>query len=89
VEKFNQILNIRWGMLDVAIHRLDPAFTNRFVWFKLADDVGELVAALSTLRNNHPALLNFQKLKTSLDLILVVTDLSSITVTNGGRRLFS
>jgi len=51
-------------MLNVAIHRLDSLSTNSFIWVQPANNVHQLVAALSTLiRQKHQALLNFEKLK--------------------------
>ncbi len=84
-EKFSRILDIRWGMLDLAIYRLVPLLSDRFLWVRIVNDVEELVSTLSTLEDikTHPTLHSFEKLKTSLDLILLATDRSPITINNG------
>jgi len=81
-EKFNQIVDIRWGMLDVAICHWDQLSANKFVLL-IDREVVQLVAALVVLNDNHPALLNLERIKTSLDLIAQAMNLPPFTVTNG------
>jgi len=82
-EKFTQILDIIWGRFDVMIRHLDSLRTERFFWILVEDDVHKLIGTLSTLQSNHPSLLNFEKIKTSLDLILLATDKSHIEINSG------
>jgi len=71
-DKFTQILDIRFEMLDVLIRRRNPLQNHTPSWIlEMVEDVDELVSTLSTLQVNHPTLLSFEKLKTSLDLILL------------------
>jgi len=81
-EKFTQILDILWGRFDVMIRRLDSLHTDRYFWTVVENDVDELVNILSSLEENHPHLLNFEKLKTSLDLILLATYQSPVSIYN-------
>jgi len=83
-EKFNQILDIRWGKLDQFIHRSHLLFPDiNLMWKRIEEDVNLLISTLSSI---DPALLNFEKLKISLDLILLATDSFHRTVTNEKNR---
>jgi len=83
-EKFTHILDVRWGMFDLIISRLHPLSTDG--WIRIADDVNQLISTLSTLQRDNPTLLNFERFKTSLDLILLATDRSPFTVPSVQRR---
>jgi len=76
-----QALFVKLRTFDCIIRRLDPAPVRNYFW--MAADVIKLVSTLSTLQDNHPSLLNFEKLKTSVDLILLVTDQSPVALNNG------
>jgi len=82
-EKFTHILDIRWGMFDMIIRHLHPLTTRRSMWIRIRDDVNQLISTLLTLHRDHPTLLNFERIKTSLDLILLATDQSPFTVPTG------
>jgi len=75
-EKFSRILDIIWGKFDQFIHRSDlfPPEDVVLMLKLLRVDVDQLISTLSSLEENHPALLNYEKLKISLDLILLATD---------------
>jgi len=79
---FIQYLDIRWGTFDLVIRRLHPSSTNEGLWIQIEDYVEELVWTLK----KHETFINFERIKTSLDLILQATDSSPATVTNGEHR---
>jgi len=86
-EKLIQILGIRWEMLEAATRRFDPLSSNRFFRIEIGKDVDNLVSTLSTLKEKFPALLSFERIKTSLDRILQVTDSSPFTISNRRRSI--
>ncbi len=47
------------------------------IWKEIKAEVDHLISTLSSIEQNHPALLNFEKIKTSWDLIVLTTDSSS------------
>jgi len=74
-EEFNQILDIRWGRLDKLTHSSDFFSLDVVVmWEHIWWDVDQLISTLSSIEENHRALLNFEKLKISLDLIVLTID---------------
>ncbi len=83
-EKFIQMLHIMWGVFDVSLSRLDSFSNGDDSWQKISEDVCKLVSILKSLKDNLPAaLLNFEMIKTSLDLILLDMGPSPIKVNNG------
>jgi len=79
IEESIQCLDINWVTLDLVIRRLDPLSTSEGLWIQIEEYIRELVGTFKT----YPSLINFERIKTSLDLILQATDSSPITVTNG------
>jgi len=82
-EKFTQILDIRLEMFDSLIRQRNPLPTRKAFWIGIGYEVDKLVSILSTLQVNYPTLLSFEKLKTSLDLILLTTDKSPFKIIDG------
>jgi len=82
-EKFIKMLHIMWGVFDATLNRLDSFSNGDDSWTKISKDVCKLVSILKSLKDNHPALLNFEMIKTSLDLILLDMGPSPIKVNNG------
>jgi len=77
IEESIQCLDIKWGMLDLVIHRFGPSSTIKGLW------VEEYVNELAMTFENYPSLINFERIKISLDLILQAMDSSPVTRKNG------
>jgi len=81
-DKFNQILDLRWGIFDQNIRRLSRHPNPNNGMLDVSRDVQKLVSTLSNLDEDHPTFINFEKIQTSLDLILRVTIPVPITIAN-------
>jgi len=78
IQKYSHIVDIRCGILDVTISRLDSHSTDKYTLFGKYGDVDGFVETLSVLERFHStpglSLSNYYKmLKTSIDLFLLAT----------------
>jgi len=79
LRKFSQIVDIRLGMFDVIISRLDPLSTDRDVLLQIFEDADKLVDSLKNIYAPGLTRSNYYKMmKSSLDLILLATRLSTL-----------
>lgn len=94
VSRYSQIVDIRRGMFDVIISRLDPLSTDRDL-FQIFEEIDNLVNSLSKLERLYPtpslSPLNYYKmLKISMDLILLaVCPSTPVKDTYGGLSSIS
>ena len=80
-------LAMMWGKCEISISRCHDSTTDRNSnWIKASDDVVQLVSQLLWIQQEYPTLINFEKLNTSLDLIIRATNLTSPTVVDTSKK---
>jgi len=69
-------------MLEFIIRRPNPISIDKNLSIMIADNVVDLISTLEYAEKKYPAFLSFERIQTSVDLILLAT------VTNGKRRIY-